>query len=41
MLKEEALEIKKHLNNDDFLTTTASNGWLEKGKYRMALEKKE
>ena len=30
MLKEEALEIKKNLNNDEFLSFTASNGWLEK-----------
>ena len=25
--EEEALEIKKHLKNDEFLTFTASNGW--------------
>ena len=41
MLKEEALEIKKHLNKDEFLTSTASIGWLENGKYRMAIENKE
>ena len=30
--EEEALEIKKHLNIDEFLTFTASNGWQEKWK---------
>ena len=30
ILKEEALEIRKHLNNDEFLTFTASNCWLGK-----------
>ena len=28
ILKEEALEIKEHLNNNEFLTFTESNGWL-------------
>ena len=32
MLKEDALETKKHLNNDELLTFTASSGWLEKWK---------
>ena len=41
MLKEDALEIKKYLNNDEFLTFThPKDGW-KTGKYRMALEKKE
>ena len=31
-VEKEAVEIKKHLNNDEFLTSTASNGWLEKWK---------
>ena len=40
MLKEEALEIKKHLNNDEFLTFTASNGWLEKWKISYGIREK-
>ena len=40
MLKEEALEIKKHLNNDEFLTFTASNGWLEKWKISYDIREK-
>ena len=40
MLKEEALEIKKHLNNDEFLTFTASNGWLGKWKISYGIREK-
>ena len=40
MLKEEALEIKKHLNNDEFLNFTASNGWLEKWKISYGIREK-
>ena len=40
MLKEEALEIKKHLNNDDFLTFAAANGWLEKWKISYGIREK-
>ena len=40
MLKEEAVEIKKHLNNDEFLTFAASNGWLEKWKILYAIREK-
>ena len=40
MLKEEALEIKKHLNNDEFLTFTASYGWLGKWKISYGIREK-
>ena len=40
MLKEEALEIKKHLNNYEFLAFIASNGWLEKWKIWYGIRKK-
>ena len=40
MLKEEALEIKKHLNNDQFLTCTVSNRWLEKWKILYGIGEK-
>ena len=40
MLKEEALEIKKHLNNDEYLTVTASNRWLEKSKILYGIREK-
>ena len=40
MLKEEALKIKKHLNNDQFLTFSASNGWLEKWKILYGIGEK-
>ena len=40
MLKEEAVEIKKHLNNEEFLIFTASNGWLEKWKILYAIREK-
>ena len=40
MLKEEALEIKKHLDNDEFSTFTASNGWLEKWKISYGIREK-
>ena len=40
MLKEEALEIKKHLNNDKFLTFAASNGWLGKWKISYGITEK-
>ena len=37
MLKEEALEI---LDNDEFSTFTASNGWLEKWKISYGIKEK-
>ena len=40
MLKEEALEIKVHLNNDEVLTFTASNRWLEKWKISYGIREK-
>ena len=40
MLKEEVLEIKKHLNNDEFLTFFTSNGWLEKWKISYGIREK-
>ena len=40
MLKEEALEIKKHLNNYEFLAFTASSGWLEKWKISYGIREK-
>ena len=40
MLKEEALEIKKHLNSDKFLIFTAFNGWLEKWKISYGIKEK-
>ena len=40
MLKEKSFEIKKHLNNDEFLTFTASNGWLERWKISYSIREK-
>ena len=40
ILKEEALQIKKHLNNDQFLIFKHPKDGCENVKYRMALEKK-
>ena len=40
MLTEEAWDIKKHLNNDEFLTVTAYNGWLEKWKILYGIREK-
>ena len=40
MLKEQALEIKKHLNNYEFLAFTASSGWLEKWKISYGIREK-
>ena len=40
ILKEEALEIKKHLNNDEFLTFTASNYWLGTWKISYGIREK-
>ena len=34
------MEIKKHLNNDEFLTFTASNRWLEKWKISYGISEK-
>ena len=41
MLKEEALEIEKHLNSEEFLTFTASNAWLEKWKISYGIKEKK
>ena len=40
MLKEEALEIEKHLNSEEFLTFTASNTWSEKWKISYGIREK-
>ena len=40
MLTEEAWDIKKHLNNDEFLTVTAYSGWLEKWKILYGIREK-
>ena len=40
MLKEDAVDIKKHFKNVEFLTFTASNGWLEKHKISYDIRKK-
>ena len=40
MLKGEVLKIKKYLNNDEFLTFTASNGWLENWKISHGIREK-
>ena len=41
MLKEEALEIEKHLNSEELLTFTASNAWLEKWKISYGIREKK
>ena len=40
MLKEKSFEIKRHLNNDEFLTFTTSNGWLERWKMSYSIREK-
>ena len=39
--KKKPWNLKKNLNNDEFLTFTASNNGCKNGKYCMALEKKQ
>ena len=38
--KKKPWKLNKHLNNDEFLTFTASNGWLEKWKISYGTREK-
>ena len=38
--KKKPWKLKKHLNNDEFLTFTLSNGWFEKWKISYGIREK-